>query len=521
MGWRELFGFRRAAPAATEKAVQVVRARAPQLGSRQFLAGVTDRLTSDLAAYSSPVPINQLLRQQLTVMRARSRFLCRNNDHAKAFLRLVRRNIVGPHGIGLQMQVPTLRGDKQDKNANARIEDGYARWSRKGVCTVDGMLSRQELERLVISQVATDGEVFVRLVKSRANRWRFAVELFDADCVPETLNVPRGTGFLDAGYQLPPAHEIVMGVERDAGRRPVAYWFRAGGIGDFVGVGSQKFQRVPADEVLHIFTVEAVGQARGIPWLFCGMRRLAMLGGYEEAELVAARTAASKMGFFTENENGEAPPIDGVDSTGAPVTEAQPGVFSVLPQGMSFTPFDPQHPTEAFPDFVKAMLRSVSAGAGVSYAALTGDLEQANYSSLRQGALEEREEWRVMQGWFIDSFARPIFEGWLQQALGFGALAGLDPTQEERWNSPVFVPRGWSWVDPAKEIEADERAVKLGVKTRRQICAERGLDFEEIVEQLAAEQKLAAAAGIDISGSQPAQPAEPASDPKEDSNEDA
>lgn len=509
MAWLDRLVFWRQAPAGTPPRVRT----SPMPAVRQFLAGTTDRLTQDLGSYSTPQPINALLRQTLAPMRARSRFIVRNNDHGKAFVRLVRRNIVGPHGIGVQMRVMTRDGERPDRNANARIEASFARWSHRGSCTLDGALSRRDMERLVVQQVATDGEVFIRLVQGvRSNPWRFSLELFDADHVPESLNVPRGGGFAEGGYRLPSEHEIVMGVERDASRRPVAYWFRQG-AGDFIGAGSFKFARVPAEEILHVFVVEAIGQARGIPWLFCGMRRLAMLGGYEEAELVAARTAAAKMGFFTETENGDAPPIDGTDATGAPITDAQPGTFTTLPRGMQFQPFDPQHPTQAFPDFVKAMLRSIAAGSGVSYAALTGDLEQANYSSLRQGALEEREEWRVMQDWFIDAVTRPVFTTWLQMALAHGQLVGLDPLQEERWNQPTFVPRGWAWVDPAKEIDADERAVRLGVKTRTQICAERGLDFEDIVARLAEEKRIAAQLGVEITGTPSGASVPPAAQP--------
>ena len=65
--------------------------------------------------------------------------------------------------------------------------------------------------------------------------------------------------------------------------------------------------------------------------------------------------------------------------------------------------------------------------------------------------------------------------------------------------------RRWQWVDPVKDIEAGERAVALGVKTRRQICAEQGLDFDEVIAQLAVERSLMESVGLPVA--QPAQPA--------------
>lgn len=498
MGWREFLGLQRTALPATRAHAR----REPVLGPsyvRSFLAASTDRLTADLTPFSTPRSINAELRSGLATMRARSRYLTRSNDHGKAFLRLVRRNIVGAYGIDLQMQAMTRTG-KLDRDANARIEEAYGAWSRPGVCTMDGLLSRADMERLLIQTVATDGEALVRLVPGADNKFRFSVQLFDADMLPEALNVPAGNAFADEGYRLPIGNEIVMGVERNAAQRPVAYWLRQrSSATDFTTISSG-YRRVPAGEMLHVFVPEFIGQARGIPWMFSGMRRLALLSGYEEAELVAARTASSKMGFFTRKDNDSEMGADGKDAEGVNITDAQPGTFEQLPAGVEFQPYDPQHPAGNYGPYVKSLLRAIASGSGVSYHSLTGDLEGANYSSLRQGALDERDEWRVMQQWFIDRSARPIFEAWLGEALGFGALDGLNPLEAERWNKPLFVPRGWQWVDPSKEIDADTKAVGLGVKTRRMICAERGLDFDQVVEQLAAEAALAKEKGIDISG---------------------
>ena len=41
--------------------------------------------------------------------------------------------------------------------------------------------------------------------------------------------------------------------------------------------------------------------------------------------------------------------------------------------------------------------------------ALTNDLSSVNYSSLRAGALEDREMYRLYQRFVIDHFVRPVF----------------------------------------------------------------------------------------------------------------
>ena len=58
------------------------------------------------------------------------------------------------------------------------------------------------------------------------------------------------------------------------------------------------------------------------------------------------------MGFFT-NKDGSATSVqDGEDEAGVPFTEAEPGQFGVLPDGMSFESFNPDYPHANYEPFV-------------------------------------------------------------------------------------------------------------------------------------------------------------------------
>jgi capsid protein len=43
------------------------------------------------------------------------------------------------------------------------------------------------------------------------------------------------------------------------------------------------------------------------------------------------------------------------------------------------------------------------------------------------------------------------------------------------------MPRGWAWVDPAKEVEAYAMAVRNGFKTLSEVVTEQGGDIEELM----------------------------------------
>jgi lambda family phage portal protein len=220
-----------------------------------------------------------------------------------------------------------------------------------------------------------------------------------------------------------------------------------------------------------------------------------MLAGYEEAELVAARVSASKMGFFVSPDGAGYSGVDVQD--GAQVMEADPGTFEQLPSGMDVRMFDPNHPVSAFASFEKAILRGIASGLDISYNTLANDLEDVNFSSIRHGSLEDRDSWKLLQNWVIEHFCDKVFEQWLLMSMTKGTV-NLPISEFERYNKPVWKARGWSWVDPLKENHANQIALNQKTKTRSQVAADQGMDVEELFQQIAFEEELAKEYGIDL-----------------------
>ena len=276
-------------------------------------------------------------------------------------------------------------------------------------------------------------------------------------------------------------------------------------------------ERIPAAEISHLYLHDRPEQRRGFPWTTSALISLHNLGGYQEAAIIAARVGASKMGFFQQKEDIDSfqNPIDGqaVDNGhgGQDIIDyADPGTFHSLPNGYEFVPFNPDYPHANYDSFVKTCLRSVSGGLGVSYHNLANDLEGVNFSSIRSGVLEERDQWMALQNWYIDSFLCDVFERWLACALLAGAItsptgkplpaAKLDKFKRYRWQG-----RRWAWVDPLKDIQSQEAAIALRVKSRRAVCDELGVDFDETLQQIQQETDLLRQMGL--SETPPTQPA--------------
>ncbi len=444
---------------------------------RNFSAAQGGRLFSDWSGAVGPV--DQYLHHGLVAMRSNSRRLAMNNDYMKQFLRMARRNVVGPKGIVLQNRARDPNGEP-DKAANDRIEEAWAKWGAKGSCTVCGRYSWLDVQRVVMTAIARDGEILVRQVRGFANAYGFALQLIEADRLDEKLN-----------KDLPGGAEIRMGIERDKWGRAIAYHIKTK-VDDR---RHARHDRIAASEAIHLYVPEDPSQSRGWPWAHTAIRRMGMLGGYEEAALVAARAGAAKMGFFQQREGGNGYGPSEEDGKGNFLQDAEPGHFEVLPEGFEFKEFDPGYPNGEMPFFMKSVLRGTAAGLGVSYNGLANDLEGVNFSSLRGGALEERDEWMVLQGWLIEALHSRVFGTFLEQSMLKGALA-LPLSKFEKLNAPQWYPRRWKWVDPDKEGKANARDVGLGIVSRTQIAAEQGRDLREVFEELAAEQAMAEKMGV-------------------------
>lgn len=458
---------------------------------RAYAAAKINRLTSGWV--TQPLTEDAELRRSLKTLRARSRELAENNDYLQKFLSLLDANVVGPRGIVLQNKSVRETTGEFDTPVNDAVEAAWEQWGQMANASVEGMRSWLDLQRLILRCLAMDGEVLVRKVTGADNPFRFALQVIEADHLDENHH-----------EDLPNGNRIIMGVEVNRWRKPVAYHLLTQHPGEYsyrTSTGKLR-DRVPADELLHVFMAHRPTQTRGVPWAHTAMLRLTMLGGYEEAALVGARAGACQMGFI-ESEDGEGYTGDDKDEDGSIIHEAESGIFHQLPRGMKVSPFTPNQPDGELPFFVKAMLRGVASGVNVSYNSLGSDLEGVNYSSIRQGVMDERDYWRVVQTWLIEHLHGPIFSAWFPMAVLSGQLV-IAPSKSARAMAPTWQPRGWDWVDPLKDMTANLSALRASLTTRQEIVAKQGKDLEDVFKQLAAEEELAKRYGLTLTTEPPA-----------------
>ena len=464
--WKGLFTAGK--PASPEPTVTTV------IPKRRIFQGATkSRLTANWVA--SAASADAELKGAISLLRQRSRDLVRNNPHAKSAIRTICSNVIGPDGIKLQSQIRRQRGGKLDQKVNESIEMAWREWGHYDSCHTAGRLCFKDIERLCCKSLAESGEVFIRLVKKPFGRSKIplGLEILESDQLDDDYT----------GTSTKKQNTWRMGIELDSFMRPIQYAFLTKHPGDTpfpVQEGLKRHMLIPADEIIHLYLTERPGQTRGIPWMSTAIKSLHHLDGFAEASVIRARASSALMGFITSPE-GELDP-GGEVYEGDRVTEFSPGMFSYLSPGQNVSIPDMDSPSAEFEPFMRAMLRSMASGIGLSYESLSRDYSTTNYSSSRLALIEDRAQYRTLQNYFIENFHNRVFENFLDMAVLSGALSlptyDIEP---ERYKRVRWIPRSWDWVDPLKECQANKEAVKAGFKTQAQVLMEQGYDLEEVL----------------------------------------
>lgn len=480
--------------------VPVTRGRAVKaimrehIKSRKYAAAQVDRL--HMGWILSPSTIDRDIRGGLPALRARSREEAQNNGYYKGYLRELRENVIGAQGIQL-ISKPMDSELDVDIDAKNTIERHWNLWGKKENRPEMSGMSFRNFSRLLIASAAQDGEAFIWERRGvRVNPYRYSLRLLEPSAVDFQLE-----------KVLPDGNVIRFGIEFNEVRFPVAYWLIASDRDQDVfihGNTGRRYLRVPSDEIIHLYLHDGVWQSRGAPWIHPALITFNQTGKYIEAELIAARAGASKMGWIIEGDEGTGYTGDDDEETAdedSLIEEIEPGYIGRLKKGQKWEGFDPDHPTTAFKDFIKVNLRGVAAALGESYNQFAQDLEGVSFGSLRQGALSERAVWMGLQVWIIEEAYDRIFAAWLEQGLLARAITSRDgkPLPFDRMQKFLeheWQPRRWDWIDPLKDTTADSLQQKDLTMSRSERIRKRGRQPTEVFQEIANENKVMDTLGI-------------------------
>ena len=422
--------------------------------------------------------INALVASGGPRLLARSRELVVTNGYAANACEAFAANLVGD-GI----KPSSLIGDADLRD---QVQKLWLAWTDEA--DADGLTDFYGLQAMVAREMFVAGECFVRLRPRRAEDGLLVplqLQLLQSEMLPLEKTQTDTNGI-----------RIRCGIEFDLIGRRVAYHFRRRHPGDSTDqrVAVPETVRVPAEEVLHIYRPIDAGQIRGLPHVAPAMVRLFLLDQYDDAELDRKKTAAMFAGFITKTAPEDPMMGEGAaDLDGAAIASLEPGTMQVLLPGEDVKFSSPADVGGGYEAFQYRTLLAVSASLGLPYHLVTGDVRQANYSSLRAELVEFRRRIGQLQhGVMAHQLCRPVWQRWLETAVLSGAL-NADPLIAR----PVqWIPPRWDWVDPLKDIQAQVLAMEAGITSRRKVVEATGYDIEEVDRENASDAQRAADLGL-------------------------
>jgi lambda family phage portal protein len=467
---------------------------------RERIIEVAAAEVSDLVRdwVTGAVPIGEILRRHLNIVRARSREQRRNNPYITGLVSRTPRQVLGPTGIGIEWRVMDSSG-QLDERLNRVIQDRFRAWGEDNKwCDLEQQLDWPQIQDLWLKSVITDGEALVcKYTGLDFGPQAFAVQFLDP-------------AMLDVSYDedLPGSRRVRHGIQFDAHMRRMGYWFDQVNDRFGVQVGTRR-AFVPARQVQHGFIKDEVKQYRGLPWAMSALVRLMMLGKYQEAALIAARIGASKLGFFERPEDdGQSRsadiPGDTKDDEGNAVEELEPGTSRALPPGWKWNGWDPTYPHGEMPQFQKAMLYASAIGLNVSYGTFSGDMSDGNFAAQRLARNGENESLAWIQRFTGTDLIRPIVNDWLGVQLMIGGFV-LDgrPLGVEHLSAVAryeLMPPGWDYVNPVDDVQSDGMKLGWGLDSHSAVVRRRtGRSLDTIIEEISRDRKKFKDAGIELS----------------------
>ena len=342
----------------------------------------------------------------------------------------------------------------------------FKEWTK--VCDADGRFDYYGLQKAAYAALEQDGEVLVRLRPRRPT---------DGLPVPLQLQLLEIDWLDSERMGTNGGNQIVNGIEYDVLGAVTAYYLWDQHPGDTALIRGRKAQssRVPAKNIIHLFSPERPGQGRGFSRFGPVIARVRDLQLYEDADLarknLESRLGVLASGDISQMENPAALGDGGAGQgqAGRDLGELAGGGIVGMPAGMNFTVIEPKA-VPGYVDYVKYQLHLIAAGLSVPYEMLTGDMAEVNFSSARVRLLDFRRaiqqtQWLVL----IPKLLVPIHEAFVEAAY----LAGKIRTRDM---SVDFSPPKWDYVNPEQDVKADQAEIAAGLSTISEKLRQRGYD---------------------------------------------
>lgn len=301
----------------------------------------------------------------------------------------------------------------------------------------------------------------------------------------------------------PPGQEnnplIRFGVERDIHGRIVFYHVQQAHPYDNKD-NSFKWDKIPADRVIHVFEKWFAGQTRGLPWFTRALHRMLDAKDLDEAGIIAAQVEACYVAFINVPQaglsaDGVAQAVADTSELGKRLKDMEPGMISVNTNGATVDFGTPSKGNSSVPALQQMNYHRIAAALNMSYEMLSKDWGGISFAGGRlilagvKKDVRGRQK-RMMESWLTPIWNRMVFEAVLLGKCDISISKFTDRPivfQRHRWMAPA-----WEYcVNPMQEIQAVKMAVDENLMTKAQGTAElSGEDFEDTARERQREREI-------------------------------
>ena len=399
-----------------------------------------------------------------TTLRARARSLERNSDIMNGVLEAFKRNVVGS---GLNMQAKT-----KNQRYNNKIESLWKDFCHSENCDVTERQDMTEILQMAVTRRLVDGGIMIVTSYDKNSKYGLQLQLREVDDL-NTGDYPRyGNNIVSDGVEL---SEI---------GKPVAYWltsYNANGMSDYVPI------RIPANRIIFWWDRLRPSQYREITPLAKCIVRNQDLEDYNQAVAFQQKTLACTSVFVEREQDAPGTPgrnMGQANKTYAPISQISAGTVNYLNNGEKAKTLVPNGQAAEAKEFIVTQLRMIASGMGISLESASRDVTQVNYSSARQNLIEDAKTYDKLRGSLIEHVLRPIFKKFVESCELKGLLDGTGfNANDQDYYEAIWLGEGMPWIDPKKEAEADALRINSNVTTLREVCASKGMDWQEVLEQ--------------------------------------
>lgn len=382
--------------------------------------------------------------------------------------------------------------DTGDKDADKMLTDMWGDWSESPEkCHSEKEHNFHRLARLAYRAAVVDGDHEVLPLRLGS------LQMVEAHRLRNPRNARK-------------EQNVVHGVRLNDAAERIEFWITKEDLGTFVRptrIGEVEKVRARGPNgfrnVLQLYDPKRLSQRRGVSMMAPIADTAGMFGDVQFAMLVKQQVA-SCFAILSEMQIG-APPRPGQktfadsdtafrsDGTSRTINKIVPGMFLEAYQGEKLSGFSPNIPGEGFLDHSLMILNIIAINLGVPVSVLLLDPSNTNFSGWRGAIDEARKGWKEQQDWFCSAFHKPIYEWKIRQWLNDPSTGLAEYAQREgvnlfrhSWNKPR-----WSYIEPLKDITAGALEIRTMQTSPRRSLAARGLNFEQVLSETIADNRLA------------------------------